>query len=285
MERTEAVSPPNLPHANGPGANGGKRTAPLKTVEKALSILNFLAAFGGTVGVRELTGYLEIDKSSTHRLLTTLERHGYTARDPVTGKYQLGARLFDAGNIVFAHLNVRVAAHPHLERLAADSGDVVHLAVVNGDHCVYVDKVTGPEAIPTASQVGWRKPLYCTGVGKVLLAHLPEERANEVLSAPLLPLTPHTVTDAQALRWELADIRACGVGFDREEIELGLRCIAAPLRGADGQVIAAISVAGAAARFSGARLERVVSLVRNAAEAISRDLAARDPRHDQQSVL
>ena len=243
-------------------------------MDKALNTLDFLAIFGGQAGVRELAEYLGTNKSSTHRLLTTLERHGYVAQDPITGKYQLGMRVFEAGAVVLSQMNLRAAARPHLERLARESGEVVHLAVENGGQCVYVDKVEGPQAISMASQLGWRKPLYCTGVGKAMLAHLPQPRIDQVLRAgQLRPLTPNTVTDPDRLAAELEEVRTTGIAYDREEIEVGLRCVAAPIRGANGRVVAAISVAGPAARFGPERLPRLAQLVGSTAEAISRDLA------------
>lgn len=251
-----------------------KRTATLKTVDNALNTLDFLGIFGGQVGVRELAEYLGTNKSSTHRLLTTLERHGYVSQDPITGKYQLGMRLFEAGAVVLSQMNLRAAARPHLEMLAEKTGEVVHLAVENGSQCVYVDKVTGPRAIPTASQLGWRKPLYCTGVGKALLAFLPEPRVNQIVrGGPLSALTPNTITDPDRLMAELEEIRGSGVAYDREEIELGLSCVAAPVLGANGRVVAAISVAAPTPRFLGERREHLVGLVRDAAEAISYDLS------------
>lgn len=251
-----------------------KSTATLKTVDKALNALDFLGVFGGQVGVRELAEYLGINKSSTHRLLTTLESHGYVAQDPHTGKYQLGMRVFQVGAVVLGQTNLRAAARPHLERLAETTGEVVHLVVENGGQCLYVDKVVGAQAIPTGSALGWRRPLYCTGVGKVLLAHLPEHRRDQVVHGNgLRPYTPNTITDPRVLVGELEEIKTTGVAHDREEMEVGLRCVAAPVVGADGRVVAAISVAGPTARFDADRLPHLTELVRAAAAAVSRDLA------------
>lgn len=259
--------------AGQPARNPIKRTATLKTVDKALNTLDFLGVFGGQVGVRELAEYLGINKSSTHRLLTTLERHGYVAQDPITGKYQLGMRIFEAGAVVLSQMSLRAAARPHLERLAQETGEVVHLAVENGDHCVYMDKINGPNAVQTASQLGWRKPLYCTGVGKMLLAHLPDPRIAQILrEQELRPLTPNTVTDRSQLLKELEEIRSVGIAFDREEIELGLRCVAAPIVGTNSRVVAAVSVSGPNARFGQAQLPRLIQLVLDTSQVISRDL-------------
>jgi DNA-binding IclR family transcriptional regulator len=251
-----------------------KRTANLKTVDKALNTLDFLGIFGGQVGVRELAEYLAINKSSTHRLLTTLESHGYVAQDPHTGKYQLGIRLFQVGAVVLSQTNLCAAARPHLQRLAEETGEVVHLVIENGGQCLYVDKVTGAQAIPTGSALGWRRPLYCTGVGKALLAHLPAQRREQIVyGAGLRSYTPNTITDPFRLEAELEEIRATGVAHDREEMEVGLRCVAVPVVDAEGRVVAAISVAGPTARFGPDDLPHLIELVRSAAAGISRDLA------------
>ena len=258
-----------------------KATATLKTVDRALNIVDFLTTFGGQVGVRELADYLGISKTATHRFLITLERHGYVAQDPVTGKYQLGARLFEAGSVVYREMGLRVVARPHLERLAAETGEVVHLAVLNDGHCVYIDKIAGARAIPMASQIGWRKPLHCTGLGKVLLAFVPEPQARRIITErPLEPLTPNTITDPERLWLELEEIRRTGIGYDREEIEMGLRCVAAPIYAPSGHIIAAISIAGPSERFTSEHLPWLCQKLRATAEAISRDIEADTPsRH------
>ncbi len=251
-----------------------KRTATLKTVDKALNAVDLLAVFGGKVGVRELAEYLGTDKSSTHRLLTTLERHGYVAQDSITGKYQLGMRVFEVGSVLLNQMNLRAVAHVHLERLARDTREGAHLAVENADQCAYVDKIEGEDARPTSSQLGWRQPLHCTALGKVLLAYLPDGRMQRILSAEEpKPLTPYTVTDPDQLRAQLSEVRRTGVALDNQEIEVGQFCVAAPVFGADGQVVAAISIAGPVERFGPERLPQLVQSVRHCAESISSDLA------------
>ncbi|MCC6176645.1 MAG: helix-turn-helix domain-containing protein [Chloroflexi bacterium] len=256
----------------GAARNRRKLTAPLKTVDKALSIVDFLGVFGGRVGVRELAENLGLGRSVTHRLLLTLERHAYVVQDPHTGKYQLGPRLFEVGAAVHSQLDLRATARPHLRRLADQTGDVVHLAVENGNSCVYLEKIEGRHAIEMGSQVGWRRPLFCTGIGKVLLAFSSADRLERFLGEQAFErLTPHTIADPAGLRVEFAAVRVDGVAYDREEIELGLRCVAAPIW-RNGQVIAGISVAGSSERFGPDRLEWLAQVVRDGAGAIERDL-------------
>lgn len=250
-----------------------KRTATLKTVDKALNAVDFLAVFGGKVGVRELAEYLSIDKSSMHRLLTTLEQHGYVAQDPITGKYQLGTRVFEVGAVLLNQINLRAAAHAHLERLARETGEGVHLAVESADQCAYVDKIEGEKALRSSSQLGWRQPLHCTALGKVLLAYLPDHRIDHLLrTEELKPLTPYTITDPDRLVAQLSEIRRTGIALDHQEIEVGLCCVAAPIFGTGGQVVGAVSIAGPVQRFGPERLPQLSQLVRRTAKAISRDL-------------
>ncbi len=133
------------------------QTASLKTVDKALRVLDFLAVFGGQVGVRELDKFLDVNKSSTHRLLTTLESHGYVAKEPHTGKYQMGLRVFELGAVVLNQADLRAVARPYLQRLATSTGEVVHLVVGNRGQCLYIDKLTGDHAIRTGSALGCRR--------------------------------------------------------------------------------------------------------------------------------
>lgn len=256
------------------GPRRAKRTATLKTVDKALNAVDLLAVFGGKVGVRELAEYLGTDKSSTHRLLTTLERHGYVAQDSITGKYQLGMRVFEVGSVLLNQINLRAVAHTHLERLARETGEGAHLAVENADQCAYVDKIEGEGARPTSSQLGWRQPLHCTALGKVLLAFLPDDRMQHILSMEEpKALTRYTVTDLDQLRAQLSEVKRTGIALDNQEIEIGQFCVAAPVLGTDGQVVAAISIAGPVDRFGPERLPQLTQLVRQCAEAISSDLA------------
>lgn len=266
------------PHVDSPrGPRRAKRTATLKTVDKALNAVDFLAVFGGKVGVRELAEYLSIDKSSMHRLLTTLEQHGYVAQDPITGKYQLGTRVFEVGAVLLNQINLRAVAHAHLEQLAHETGEGAHLAVENADQCAYVDKIEGEKALRSSSQLGWRQPLHCTALGKVLLAYLPDHRIHHVLrTEELEPLTPYTITDPEQLAAQLSEIRRTGIALDNQEIEVGMFCIAAPILGTGGQVVGAISIAGPVQRFGPDRLPQLIGSVRQTAEAISQDLIRKE---------
>lgn len=256
------------------GPRRAKRTSTLKTVDKALNAVDFLAVFGGKVGVRELAEYLGFDKSSTRRLLTTLERHGYVAQDSVTGKYQLGNRVFEIGAVLLNQMNLRAVTHAHLERLARETGEGAHLAVENAGQCAYVDKIEGESALHTSSHVGWRQPLHCTALGKMLLAYLPDPRIHDVLrTEELKPLTRCTITDRDQLFAQLSEIRRTGIALDYQEIEVGMSCVAAPIFGTGGQVVGAVSFAGPVQRFGPERLPQLIQSVRQCAEAISRDLA------------
>ncbi|MEE2523646.1 IclR family transcriptional regulator [Pseudarthrobacter sp. J75] len=218
-------------------------------VDKAMALL---AAFGNDaftgVGVSELARRADMSKSTAFRVLGMLQRSG--AVDRAGNAYRLGKLIHNlgAGQETAANGRIRDALTPHLADLYVLSRQTVHLAVLDGGDVVYLNKLYGHLQVRSPSRIGGRAPAYCTGVGKVLLAY--DDRAAElVLKSELAAWTPKTITDPAKLRAELEQVRATNVGFDREEILLGLNCIAAPVMGPDGKAVAALSVSGPAGQF------------------------------------
>lgn len=176
-------------------------------------------------------------------------------------------RLFELGQQVPQQRDLREAAAPFLADLFEATHETVHLAVPDGVEVVYVQKIDGRRGPPTPSRVGGRMPAYCTGVGKALLAHAPPERLAEVVAAGLAPRTRRTVTMPGRLAADLAAVRERGVATEFEESAPGICCVAAPVLGADGHAIAAVSITGWVTRLDPARLGPAV---RTAALGISR---------------
>lgn len=185
---------------------------------------------------------LGFPRATAHRLLATLREAGFVELSP-TGHYRLGLRLFEIGALAPLRRQLVDFARRPLEELADATGQQVHLAVRSDMHVVYLDVIHGREAsLPT--RAGQRGPLHATGLGKALLAWAPEETIEEAIAAGLPRFTSSTITDAEELRRELAKARHNGVVHDREESMVGLQCLAAPLRNEDGELMAAISMAG-----------------------------------------
>jgi len=243
----------------------------VQSVHRAVSILELLAQ-EGELGVTELGRRLGVHKATASRLVATLVGHGLVARNPATEKCRLGIGLAHLAGVALAGLDLVRRARPVLEDLAGRTEETVNLAVMDGDLVLNVDQITGPRSIVSVSWVGRRTPFHCTANGKVLVAFLPEAERERRLSSPLTPETPNTIVEPDILRAQLAEVRARGYAQTVEELEEGLNAVAAPIRRADGEVIAAVSVAGPGFRMRPAELPRIARMARDAAAAVSRRL-------------
>jgi DNA-binding IclR family transcriptional regulator len=227
---------------------------------------------GGPKRLGELAKTLDIHKSTVLRTLQTLERHGWVRRQGDPPEFLLGLRLVGLSNAVLEDLDVRTVARPSLQRLGAETGETAHLAVRDGAAMVYLDKVESVHPVRMYSRIGARAPLHCTGVGKVLLAYTPVE---EWPSLDLRRYTDRTITTMEELVAACADIRARGWGWDEREHEDTVRCIAAPIFNASGEVVAAVSMSVPTSRLSTKQLRGHVPLLLDVAGEISRGLGAR----------
>jgi DNA-binding IclR family transcriptional regulator len=224
----------------------------IRVLDRALRMLDVLAD-GVERSLTEISEAIDLNTSTTFRLVASLEYHRYLSRDEESGKYTLGiaclelAKSFQAGNALS-----RLAA-PDLEALRDDLRETVHLAVLDGPDVVYLQKLPGLHAIGfLESRVGGRLPAYCTGLGKVLLAYVDPAHVRELVKRPngaLERFTPTTITDVDELMDHLATIRERGYALDWGEHEPDVRCVAVPVFGKNGRIPAAISVAGPANRM------------------------------------
>lgn len=248
-------------------ADGGN----LQSVNRALRALELIAE-AGQLGVTELGRRLGVHKATASRLVATLAERGMVERDPITEKYRLGFGLIRLAGAAMASMDLVRIARPMLEELADRTHETVNLGVLSGDAVVYIDQVTGTRSVVVVSWVGRRTPLHCTSNGKVLLAHVGEAERARLLAHPLERETRSTVTDPATLEAQLEEIRRRGYATTMEELEEGLNAVAAPIRRADGEVVAALSVSGPAFRMRPVDLPRVGRLAMEVAGAISRRL-------------
>jgi IclR family transcriptional regulator, acetate operon repressor len=243
----------------------------LQSVNRALSALDLIAE-AGELGVTELGRRLGVHKATASRLVAVLADRGMVERDPITEKYRLGFGLIRLAGAAMASLDLVRIARPLLEDLADRTRETVNLGVLSGDAVVYIDQVTGTRSIVAVSWVGRRTPLHCTSNGKVLLAFMRPEERDRLLVPPLQRATKATITDTGKLRAQLDEVAARGYAQTMEELEEGLNAVAAPVRRADGEVVASLSVSGPAFRMRPVDLPRVGRLVKESAAAISRRL-------------
>jgi len=245
------------------------------TVGKALEVLDQVAAFGRPVRFSELLEQSVFPKATLYRFLQTLTSQGMLAYDPDRQTYAPGVRLVRLAHAAWRQSSLGPVARPHIDALSRQAGETVHLAQLDHGQVLYVDKRNATDPIEMYSQAGKVGPAYCTGVGKAMLAFLDEAELAGILPQQAFHrFTGHTITTVEALRAELAAIRARGYAFDDEEHEPGIICIAMPILTASGRVLGALSVTTATSRKSLAELERHAPDLRRAAEAIADEATA-----------
>lgn len=252
----------------------GAPDASLITLTNALRLLGEYSLEEPLLGTRELARRLSLSTSAAHRLVTTLAAHGFLTRVE-DGRYRLGLRLFELASLVPAGLELREVALPHLRQLCHFARETVHLAIRDGAEMVYIEKIEPNQTIRMYSRIGRRGPMHCTGVGKAVLAFEAESVVQSVIDQGLRRFTAHTITQAGLLRTELSHVREQGYALDHEEIEEGLRCVAAPVWTYPHTLAGAISVAGPAQRMTPANVQRLIPSVMDAAERISSEMGYR----------
>jgi IclR family acetate operon transcriptional repressor len=251
-------------------AVNGRTTDGVQSLERAFELLELMAEAGGEVALSRLALESGMPLSSIHRLVRTLVARGYVRQLP-SRRYVLGPRLIHLGEI--ASRTLATWARPHLSRLVDAIGETANLAMLDGDRVVYAAQVPSRHSMRMFTEVGRRVHLHCTGVGKVLLAGLPDDAVREVLARAGMPArTARTLTDPDALLAELHRVAGQGYALDDGEEEAGVRCVAVPLPG--GAPAAAISVSGPEGRLAMEAVPRVVSLLQGAAAALAAELTA-----------
>lgn len=243
----------------------------VKSAVRVLEILELLRDYPQGLNAKEIGNALQYPQSSTFHLLKTLYEYGYLTRDE-TLKYKLGAKLIQLGQRAMESMDLYQDARIPLTKLMEEVQETVFMAILSGDEMVYIAKVDNNRSIRTTAQIGTRKPMYCTGLGKAMLAFLPEERRNAILSkTPLEAITENTITDRNELIDLLNLSRERGYAIDNEENEEGLYCIASPVFDANGQVVAAVSVAGPKDRMK-KRQDFILSHLKKTTKLISSNM-------------
>jgi IclR family pca regulon transcriptional regulator len=219
-----------------------------QSLERGLAILGTFTPDRPALGISELAQRLGLTRSTTHRYVATLARLGYLNQDESTRKYRLGIRALDLGFAVLGALELRDIAAPHLQRLTATTGHTSNLAIRDDTDVILIDRNRGRPGryhhLEFSLHVGSRIPSYCSATGKALLAFLPQPDLNDLLDRiEFLPRGPRSVGSRAALMTELGQVRRTGIAINNEELESGLRSIAAPIRSRAGAVVAAVNLA------------------------------------------
>ncbi len=260
----------------------------LHTVRKAAEVLNLFSIEHPEWGISELAKALAIPKSSTSALVSTLTEQGLLRRTS-TGRYKLGWNIMALSQVLLSTTNFRTEARRVMESLINRFGETVHLATLERGQVIYVEKLQGTRAVQVSlTSVGSRLPAHCSGVGKVILAHLPWEEACHLLSISGLPaLTSNTITTVEALQDELERVRTQGYAYDIEEAVEELCCVAAPIYDHTGEVVAAMSLSVPAYRFHQCKDQYRQAII-GATRQISENLGyipTRSPTHRRDRLI
>ncbi|MBS8263148.1 IclR family transcriptional regulator [Mesobacillus boroniphilus] len=242
----------------------------VKSVSRALDIIQLVSLKKGGLGVTEISKQIDINKSSVYRILSTLAQYGYIEQDDATGRYKLGYKFLEISSKLLDSIDLRAEARTFLQELENETNEVIHLVVYDQGEVVYIEKLEGTETLRMHSKVGKRAPMHCTSVGKAILAYQPSAVVHEIIDRKGMPMhTDKTITDKDILFEELIRVRQSGYALDLEENESGITCIAAPIFDHLGKVVAAVSISGPSIRMTQERLQQLKQKMVNVGLQIS----------------
>ncbi len=244
-------------------------TPPIQALEKAIAVLEIICRADAPMRIADIARALNMNKTTVFRILQTFISLGYVGQEKDTDRYAATLKITAFSNMVLNRIEIRHIARDILRDLSQEVGDSVHLSVNENDEAVIVDKIEATAATRISFHIGRRSSLYSTGTGKVMLAGMsPDQLEHYLARTPLVAHTLATLTSPEALRAELDCIRETGIAFDREENNVGVSCVAAPVYDYFGRLVAGVSIVGPTFRIS-ATTEELVPKVAAAARTIS----------------
>lgn len=254
-------------------AEGKETKNPVQSAERIFQVMEMLAE-NGEMGLMEISTALDLHKSTVHRLLMSLVYMGYAKQDETTQKYMLSYKIVNMAGKILDRMDILQVAKPYLERLSDLSGEAVHLVQREGNHILYIYKIEAKVGtIRMVSHVGMIHPMYCSGVGKAIMATLPEREVKQIWNESVIEKkTDKTVTDYDEMQKLLEEVRKNGYALDDEENEKGVRCIAACLHGYQNEVKYAFSISGPTSRMTRERVMELAVDVKKVQEELSREL-------------
>lgn len=241
-----------------------------KSLTKALDILELFSKHED-LGTREIARLTSYDRSTIHRILVTLQQHGYLIQVPETRKFRLGMKLLQLGTLAVRRYSLRDDARRVMRTLARDLNESVYLLVEEDSSAICIDEVLVDRTLSIGPSLGVATPIHAAAAGKCFLAYKTPEAAQQLIYARgLTPITPRTIVDPQTFLTELARVRAQGYALNNEESEIGVRYLAVPIFGHNDTVVAALNVGAPVVRLPDEKVEFVVTWMQQAASEISR---------------
>jgi IclR family acetate operon transcriptional repressor len=260
-----------------PGSRNRAGEGKNQSLKRALTLLQRLAEAPQGMQLTDLSYQLGMPAATAHRLLATFEELDFVAQDD-HGLWYVGLNAFTVGNAFLERRDFVAVARPHMHNLVDECGETVNLGVIDDGEVVFINQVESREVMRMIVRLGSRSPIHASGVGKAMLAGMPERRVEQILERRGLPrFTERTIDNPRALYDELALTRQRGYSLDDEEHHVGLRCVAAAIFDENAQALAAISLSGPKARMVDARLGELGQAIRQTAEEITRALGGRRP--------
>jgi len=262
-----------------PRRSAARPSTIIKSVDRALDLMEALSRSGGNLTLSELSARTGLNASTCHHLVATMMTRGYIGQNPRTKEYALGNKIFELSDARARQFDFIDVAMPALRDLNRETGEAVHLAIIQARELVTVAKLDSLHAVKVDSGfAGKTNAAHATASGKAILAWLPESEQSAIVDAKgMEAFTEHTVTDLETLRGELALVRRHGYAQDREEFQPGVVCIGAAIRNHTGGVIASISCSTPTMRASDERLAELIERIKETAATLSQELGSRSP--------
>ena len=255
-----------------------KRTYNITALQRGLQLLHLFSEAPQGLTAKQVADRSRLPVSTVHRFLANLETTNFL--NCSGNVYHLGTACFSIGQAALAQLDIRRVSLPYLRELNRQTRETVHLTVRHGSSAIYVEKLDSTEQLRIYSRIGATVPLYCTAVGKIMLAYMPEEELRRILpQLTLKRFTPNTVGSPQELEAEIRRVQKNGYAHDLEEHELHIRCIAAPIWDHAGIVNASLSITAPSVRMAISRLRQLAPLIQGAGLQISRELGYQTALH------
>lgn len=246
----------------------------IQAVSHALDLLEQFHGEVDELGVTELSKRLKLHKNNVFRLLATLESRGYIEQNRVTENYRLGLKTLELGQTFIKQMGLLRQSKPVLEALVSECNETTYVAILKDFNIIYLDAVETDMTVRVVPRVGSRLPAYCTAAGKIQIAYMSDEELENFLpSKELKRYTTNTITDRDALKNQLKTIAEQGYAVDNEELDVGVKCVSAPIRDYTRRIIGAVSISGPSMRFPDDRINNeLIPLVLKAGEEISSKL-------------
>lgn len=245
-------------------------TGNVKSLVRALQVLECFSVEQPELGPSEIARILNMQKSTVYNILSTYQSCGYLQKNQQTGKYSLGLKVLHLGYIVNSHQGLRDIFLPYLNRIAQETHEICYFGILNDDEVLYIEAAYPSGQQATRNILGERAPLYCTGLGKAMLAFMDEADRERVLAKPMHNFTECTLSDPVVLRNNLEEVRSNGYAVDNMEHEFGVRCVAVPIFNSTGKIFASVSVSGPSPRFDPETLIRDAQIISTTLKPVQR---------------